>query len=288
MVQLEQAICQAMGDTATMKWSIIAMLACAIGLAFWVGRASSPPIPPAPTALRVQASTPPGGKVRTQSKKTKGVSYDGIEYEVERSKRDFDRIDRIALEVRKKQPIWFLGVPMRQIPSDNWLMSELIFRIKPDYIIEAGTLYGGSALYYAAVLELINPDGKVITIDINEEQIHAKAKAHDLWKRRVKFIEGSSTAADVIEQIKEEVGDGKTVFITLDTLHAPNHVSKELELYSQFVSKGSYIVLQDTFYEGLPEAVEKFLVSHPGFRRDTELDRRFVFTKYRGGFLKRQ
>ena len=54
---------------------------------------------------------------------------------------------------------------MRQIPSDNWLMSELIFRIKPDYIIEAGTLFGGSALYYAAVLELVNPDGKIIAID---------------------------------------------------------------------------------------------------------------------------
>ena len=235
----------------------------------------------------MQASTPPGGKVRSEKKK-KGFSYDGIEYEVVKSKRDLDEIDRITLKLRQKQPIWFLGVRMRQIPSDNWLMSELIFRIKPDYIIEAGTLYGGSALYYAAVLELINPDGKVITIDIDEEQISAKATAHDLWKRRVKFIKGSSTSADVIEQIKEVVGNGKKVFITLDTLHAPDHVSKELELYSPFVSKGSYIVLQDTFFEGLSEAADGFLASHPGFRRDTELDQRFIFTKYRGGFLKRE
>ena len=221
------------------------------------------------------------------AEKRKGFTYDGSEYERERELSTYDATDRATLQLREKQPIYFLGLPMRQIPTDNWLLSELIHQIKPDYVIETGTLFGGSAVYYAGMLEFVNSDAKVITIDINEEQISTQAKEHPLWKRRVKFIRGSSTAPDVIERVKAEVGIRTKVLVTLDTLHAPDHVSKELELYSQFVSPGSYLILQDTFYEGLPEVLDSFLDSHAEFSRDTDLDTRFMLTKYRGGFLRR-
>jgi cephalosporin hydroxylase len=200
----------------------------------------------------------------------------------------YAEIDKRTFELREKQPIYFLGVPMQQIPTDNWLIGELIYKIKPDYIIETGTLYGGSALYYAAVLELVNPEGIVITVDIDDEQIHAEAKGHELYQRRVKFIHGGSTDDDVIRRIKEIVGSGeKTVLVTLDTLHAPKHVRKELELYSPFVSRDSYIIVQDTFYEELHGSIDDFLNAHTDFEVDHELDGRFGLTKFRGGFLKR-
>jgi len=225
-----------------------------------------------------------GKKGKTRAHKYKGQD----EAEVERSIDQFEEIDQWSLKLRKKQPIYFLGLPMRQIPTDNWLMSELMWEVKPDYIIEAGTLYGGSAVYYAAMLEFINPDGKVLTVDINEEQIHAEAKNNPLWAKRVKFYLGSSIAPEVHEQLKAEIGEGKKAFVTLDTLHAPKHVAQELELYSQYVSSGSYMILQDTYYEGLPEVLDEFLEKHPDWQRVSKLDDRFIFTKYRGGFLQKK
>ena len=276
-----------------MKWSSIAMIGCVLLLGFMVGRGSSPPAPVAQDTQQTQALAESGTDARTGSAKNKqgkrkGFSFDGVEFQNVKSLDDLDSIERTTLLLRQTQPTFFLGVPLVQIPSDNWLMAELIFQIKPDYIIETGTAYGGSSLFYAAILELVNPDGKIITVDINKKNIRAKARDTDLWKRHVKFILGSSTDPEVIEQIEAEVGKGKKVLVTLDTLHAPNHVSNELELYSSFVSKGSYIIVQDTFFEGLAEAIDGFLASHPAFRQDVTLDQRFVFTKYRGGFLKRQ
>jgi hypothetical protein len=150
-------------------------------------------------------------------------SYPGAsEFERVRSPEELELIDQMALLLRAQGGVEFLGVPMRQIPSDNWLMSDLIFSVKPDYIIETGTLYGGSALYYASLLELVNPNGNVITVDINENAISSAARDHDLFKRRVRFIRGGSTDAETIEQIRSEVGTGMTVLVTLDTLHAPS------------------------------------------------------------------
>jgi cephalosporin hydroxylase len=237
-----------------------------------------------------EATPPKKGKKDPKAKgKTRSHKYAGQdEAEVERSIDSFEEIDQWSLKLRKKQPIYFLGLPMRQIPTDNWLMSELMYEVKPDYIIEAGTLYGGSAVYYAAMLEFINPDGKVLTVDINEEQIHAEAKANPLWDKRVKFYLGSSIAPEVHEQLKAEIGEGKRVFVTIDTLHAPKHVASELELYSQYVTSGGYMILQDTYYEGLPEVIDEFLKNHPDWEQVSKLDDRFIFTKYRGGFLRKK
>jgi cephalosporin hydroxylase len=234
------------------------------------------------------AAAPP--HAAAQAKGTpRGFRYSAQdEYEVEKPLSKLDEIDQWTLKLRAKQPIDFLGVPMRQIPSDNWLMSELLWRVKPDYMIEAGTLYGGSALYYAAMLEWINPDAKVLTIDIDEKQLDAGAKNNPLWARRVVFYKGSSVSPEIHERLAAEIGKGKKVFVTLDTLHAPKHVASELELFSRYVSPGSYMVLQDTYYEGLTEVVDEFLKTHVDWHRDTKADERFVFSKYRGGFLQRK
>ena len=76
-------------------------------------------------------------KKKGKKKRGKGVTYDGKEWERVRETDSFGDIDRMMLKLRQKQPIHYLGVPMRQIPTDNWLMTELIFQIKPDFIIEA-------------------------------------------------------------------------------------------------------------------------------------------------------
>ncbi len=265
-----------------MKWSTVAVATVLVVLGFGAGRMAqdgSDSPGPLPAGARSSENAPDRRRAHT---------YDGVGFERVKADSTLSPLDRLMLRQRKKQPIFFLGVPMSQIPSDNWRFAELLHEVRPDYIVEAGTLFGGSALYYAALLEFVNPAGRVLTVDINADQIDPRAREHELWKQRVTFVHGSSTAPEVIEQIVATIGTGKKVVVTLDTLHAPDHVARELGLYAPLVSSGSYIVVQDTYFEGLDGVIDAFLAANPEFQVDRQLARRFVFTKHTGGFLRRR
>lgn len=184
----------------------------------------------------------------------------------------------------------WLGVPSQQAPTDNWSMQEIIAETRPDYIVETGTANGGTSLFYAAVLSSVNPDGKVITVDV---QHHVEdASKLPMWKERVEMIVGSSVDPKVTDQIAREVS-GKKVLVTLDSLHTRDHVLHELESYSKLVTPGSYLVVQDTNINGHPvspgsgpgpmEAVEDFLKTHDNFVVDRSREK-FLLTFYPEGW----
>jgi cephalosporin hydroxylase len=173
-------------------------------------------------------------------------------------------------------------------------MQEIIHEIDPDFIVETGTYLGGGSLFYASVLEAMNSDGKVITVDISD-QIDKKALNSQLFKKRVEFILGDSVGAETISAIEKKV-KGRKVIVTLDSDHSKAHVLKELELYSPFVSVGSYMIVQDTNINGHPvypgfgpgpwEAVEEFLKNNKNFEIDHSREK-FLITFYPSGYLKR-
>jgi cephalosporin hydroxylase len=187
----------------------------------------------------------------------------------------------------------WLGIPTLENPCDMWAIQEIICEIKPDFIVETGTFKGGGALFYASILQMVNPKGKVITVDIKPQM--EQAAKRDLFKDRVEFIEGSSTSDDVIHRIAETV-KGSKVMVTLDSDHHMTHVLKELELYSGFVSPGSYLILQDTSHNGHPipttygkgprETMEEFLKTNDNFVADRGREK-FLLTFFPGGYLKR-
>ncbi len=187
----------------------------------------------------------------------------------------------------------WLGVPSQQAPTDNWSMQEIIAETRPDYIIETGTANGGTSLFYAAVLSYVNPDGKVITVDV--EQHVENASKLPIWKQRVEMLVGSSVDPKVTDHIAQEVS-GKKVLVTLDSLHTRDHVLQEMEIYSKLVTPGSYLVVQDTNINGHPvqpgsgpgpmEAVEEFMKTHDNFVVDRSREK-FLLTFYPRGWLKR-
>jgi cephalosporin hydroxylase len=187
----------------------------------------------------------------------------------------------------------WLGIRSEQAPTDNWSMQEIIAELQPDYIIESGTMNGGSTLFYAAVLSYVNPKGKVITIDV-EPHVEAAAKL-PLWQQGVEMVVGSSVDRKVSDHIAQEV-QNKKVLVTLDSLHTHDHVLKEMEIYSKLVSPGSYLVVQDTNLNGHPvdpewgpgpmEAVQDFLKTHDSFVVDRSREK-YLLTFYPGGWLKR-
>lgn len=216
----------------------------------------------------------------------------------------------------------FLGVEIWQNPFDMWVFQQMISELKPDVIVETGTAHAGSTLFFATILEKINPSGRIITIELDPDVDRniIKARSYPVFSQMVRVIKGDSVSEDTIRQIqslidevkKEKNGRNKllddqqlVVLVTLDSLHSAKHVLKELELYSKFVSPGSYIVVQDTIIDqkkkyfdwfvrpwapdsesGPGQATRSFLEENRDFQSDSQWEK-YYFTFYPGGFLKR-
>lgn len=197
----------------------------------------------------------------------------------------------------------WMGRPIIQYPQDMIAMQEIVWQIKPDLIIETGIAHGGSLIYYASLLELIG-NGEVLGIDIdirkhNREEI----QKHPMFKR-IKMIEGSSIDESTMEMVKKYAEGKKRIIVCLDSNHTHDHVLKELELYSPFVSLDSYIIVFDTIVEFLPEgyfkhqrpwgignnpltSVNAFLQKNKNFIIDTAIDNKLLISVAPSGYLKR-
>lgn len=192
-----------------------------------------------------------------------------------------------AVEGTWKDMKW-LGVKILKNPFDLWIFQEIIFRLKPDVIIECGTKYGGSALYFASLCDLLN-NGKIITIDIKD---HKNKPQH----KRIKYLLGSSVSEEIISKVKENISENDKVLVILDSDHRKEHVLKELKAYNLLVTKGSYLIVEDTHLNGHPidplfgpgpmEAVNEFLKENQNFKIDLTKEK-FYMTWNPRGYLKK-
>ena len=143
----------------------------------------------------------------------------------------------------------WLGMPIIQYPQDIIAMQELIFDIKPDFIVETGIARGGSLVFYSSMLELLGGDNKkVIGVDIDiRPHNRTRIESHPLYKN-ICLIEGDATHEGVIQQIDEIIAANglKKGLVVLDSMHTHDHVLKELRLYNKYVKSGSYLVVFDT------------------------------------------
>ncbi len=196
----------------------------------------------------------------------------------------------------------WLGIPIIQIPQDLMAMQELIWEIKPDFIVETGIAHGGSLIFYASMLQLVGK-GRVIGIDIDiRPHNRAEIERHPL-SRRITMIEGSSTSTKTVEEVRRIIGADKKVIVCLDSNHTHDHVLKELELYTPLVSKHSYCIVYDTGIEDMDvegeddrpwgkgnnpkTAVFEFLKHHSNFKIDDDIHTKLLITAAPDGYLYR-
>ena len=186
----------------------------------------------------------------------------------------------------KRSPVFrsqFLGVHTVQNPMDAWVAMELIYETRPDLIVEAGTYRGGSAALWAMVLDQVNPDGRVITIDI-EDRRDEKAKALEITQRKVTFLLGSSTSPEIVSEVQKRA-EGKRVLVILDSLHTADHVRDELAAYAPLVPVGGYVIVQDTPV-GPIEGIRRFIAKDSRFVPDRSKER-FIIQNTISGYLRR-
>ncbi|HKZ39783.1 MAG TPA: CmcI family methyltransferase, partial [Candidatus Hodarchaeales archaeon] len=187
------------------------------------------------------------------------------------------------MDARREYLNYWLGVRLLQNPEDMITYEELIYSVKPETIIETGTYHGGLALFLATVIGKVSPHGKVVTVDIDSSGWDEELKAGRITPEsleRIVFIKGSSTNDSVIRQVAQ-YAENKTCLVILDSDHHREHVFRELQLYTKFVSKGSYVIVNDTDWpplnkisgKGPMAAINDFMSSSSGFMIDPGLPR---------------
>jgi len=195
----------------------------------------------------------------------------------------------------------WLGRPIIQFPQDMIAVQELIWRAKPDLIIETGIAHGGSLIFSASILELIGK-GKVLGIDIDIRKHNRKEIEKHPLRKRITMLEGSSLDEKMLKKVKKNAQNKKCILLFLDSFHTHDHVLKELELYSPLVKKGGYIIVFDTMIEFMPKgsfpnrpwgkgnnpytAVKKFLRQNKRFKIDKKIEEKLLITSCPDGFLK--
>ncbi|RDI48155.1 cephalosporin hydroxylase family protein [Aquicella lusitana] len=199
------------------------------------------------------------------------------------SREAFEALSHLWLKVgwNEKYPYTFswMGRPLIQLPEDVMRIQEVIYRIKPDLIIETGVAHGGSLILYASLCKAMGK-GRVIGVDIEIRKHNRQAiEAHEL-SSYITLIEGNSVDPQIVAEVANQVVPGQTVLVILDSNHTKSHVAAELEAYSPFVTSGSYIVATDGSMEFLNDvprgaanwdsdnpaaAAREFAAKHPEF-----------------------
>lgn len=204
-----------------------------------------------------------------------------------------ERYHRWYYDTEVWQGVQFMGVPCYKSVSDMWNYQEILAELKPVLIVEFGTRFGGSALYFSVIGRAINPALRVLSVDISHEDVHPQAFADSA----IHLMTASSTDPSVATNIRHlrQVYPGKIFFI-LDSDHRKDHVLGEMELLRPLMQPGDYLVVEDGNINGNPvlpgwgegpfEAIQEYISRYPDdYRHDSEREAKFGFTFAPGGFL---
>jgi cephalosporin hydroxylase len=197
---------------------------------------------------------------------------------------------------------WF-GRPVLQLPQDLMALQELVFTLRPDRIVETGIAHGGSLVFFASLLHLLDRGGRVLGIDVDIRAHNRRELDAHPMRRHIDLLQGSSIAADTLAAVRTAVGGAERVMVVLDSDHTEAHVLAELRAYAPLVTQGSYLVVCDTIVEDLgadacpdrpwgpgnspKSAVAKFLAECPDFVVDERIDAKLLLSNSPGGYLRR-
>jgi len=224
----------------------------------------------------------------------------------------------LAQEAKYSYHFRWLGRPIIQYPQDMVALQEIIWAVKPGLIIETGVARGGSLIFSASMLALLDlcesrqgdpkapaapAASRVVGVDIDIRPHNRTAIEEHPMSSRITLIEGSSVDDAVVDQVRSIAQKYERVLVCLDSNHTHAHVRQELEKYAAFTTVGSYCVVFDTIIEDLPAsaigdrpwgpgnspktAVQDFLKSHPEFVVDHRIDSKLQVSVASNGYLQR-
>jgi len=202
----------------------------------------------------------------------------------------FDEYHKWYYESEVWKTTSWLGVPCLKSVQDMWNYQEIVYELQPSIIVEFGVYRGGSALYFASILDQMGV-GRILGFDIDLSVVHQIAKDHP----RISLFECSSSEPMVAQRIESARTDGP-IFAVLDSDHSRAHVLAELETITPILRSGDYVIVEDTNINGHPvrpgwgpgpyEALHEFLDAHPtAYTQDKDRELKFGWTHAPEGFL---
>jgi len=198
----------------------------------------------------------------------------------------------------------WMGRPIIKYPSDIIIQQELMWKLRPDLVIETGIAHGGSIIFTSSMMEMMGISGEVVAVDIDLRKHNRDLiESHPMYKR-ITMYEGNSIDQIIIDKVSKHAEGKKCVMVILDSLHTHEHAYKELKAYASLVTVGSYCMLPDTFIEFFPKgyyssnrpwdvgnnpytAVQEFLKETNLFEIDKSLTNKAMITEAIDGYLKR-
>ena len=193
-----------------------------------------------------------------------------------------------------KQVSW-RGVRTLKLPSDMWNYQEIIIGHDIQWVVEAGSRHGGSALFFADLLRSEGRKGRVISMDV-AAQLDPKAAADPL----IDFLHADSGAPETAAMLQAMLPKNRgPVFLILDSDHSAQHVKRELDVLVPILNPGDYLLVEDTVINGHPvrpdfgpgpmEAIREYIAAHPGaLQHDAAREGKFGATfAAEGHYIKR-
>ena len=210
----------------------------------------------------------------------------------------------------------WMGVYVQQDPADAFAIQQMLWKVKPDLVIEVGTNTGGGAIFYATIMKAYNPHAKIVTLDVVPEPRNWNVKnahrcenctliqGHPWWNDgMITYIQGRVTERETRDKVDAFVRKAKTVLVIEDASHRYPDTLRNIEAIHQWVTPGSYLLVQDTkmdrFVAGLGKrygnlkfgpmrSVDEFLAKH---KDEFVIDRRFeylLYSQHHRGYLRRK
>lgn len=187
----------------------------------------------------------------------------------------------------------FLDVVTNKSVSDMWNYQEVLTQLKPSIVVEFGTRFGGSALYFSVIGRAIVPDLQVLSVDVSHAEVDSRVPGYP----GVSLLLSSSADPQVAAAIADlRANRPGPAFFILDSDHRKEHVMAELELLRGVTVSGDYVIVEDgninghpvlpNWGEGPTEALAAYFEKYPeDYERDTLREEKFGFTFAPGGYL---
>lgn len=206
-----------------------------------------------------------------------------------------DAFHRLYYESRMPGTPTWLGYYILKHPFDMVTYQELLTYYRPDWLVETGTAWGGSAYFYATIFDLLG-HGQVCSVDwiTDVPGLYRWAFGQDFEvptatrpvHPRILYLTGDTKDPVTAQQVARIVRG--RVMVTLDSNHSAAHVMQELALFAPLVTPGSCLIVEDTNMGGHPvqeppwegpwEATQAFLLTHPEFEIDHHLTERHLMS----------
>lgn len=200
----------------------------------------------------------------------------------------------------------YAGVRMEKFPEDLRAYEHLLWESRANLVVEIGSRFGGSALWFRDRLRTMSAYGHiesvgVISIDIdNAAAVDAVRAADPSYEDTITFVEADVCDPQLPGQVAALVPPGARCLVVEDSAHVYDTTIAALRGFAGLVTAGGYVVVEDgcvdveamrldeSWPRGVLPAIADWLSTPEGkhfrVRRDLEL---YGISCHPGGFLQR-